>query len=142
MFKQIKNTIKLTTDVYLHTILSKIPNEKKSTILSSYEKDIERIANYFYNSDFFNDDFQLTEDFLKWFHKSLYPEWYIQRKKDEKWREFIWMIPGEYKHIKIISKDWVECTDHEDIPNWDPKREIYTTPENTKKEMKKLVKKG
>ena len=49
------------------------------------------------------------------------------------------MIPGEYKHIKIISNDWIECTDHKDIPDWDPKREIYTSPENTKREMELLV---
>ena len=46
------------------------------------------------------------------------------------------MIPGEYKHIRIISKDWDLCRD---LPNWTPNYELYTLPEDTKREMEQLV---
>lgn len=136
MLEQLKNTIKKTTDVYLNKFLPKIPEDKKSSAIASYEADIEKIADYISNTGFLNADFQLTEDFLKWFHKSLYPEGFIQKQKDEKWKEVIWMIPGEYKHIKIISKDWDLCRD---LPNWTPNYELYTLPENTKKEIGALI---
>ena len=65
MLEQIKNTIKLTTDVYLGKFISKVPDDKKSLLMTSYETDINRISKYFYDSNFFNDYFQLTEIFLK-----------------------------------------------------------------------------
>ena len=43
--------------------------------------------------------------FIKGIHKNFYPEWYIQKSKDERWREFVWMIPGEYRDIELIAKD-------------------------------------
>lgn len=136
MLEQIKNTIKLTTDIYLEKHFPRIPEDKKQIAINAYEKDIERLVNYIYNSWFLNENFLLTEDFIKWFHKSLYPENFIQKKKDEKWREFIWMIPGEYKKIKIISNDRKNARD---LPNWKPNEDIYTLPENTEIEMNQLL---
>lgn len=136
MLEQIKNTIKLTTDIYLEKHFPRIPEDKKQIAINAYEKDIERLANFVYNSWFLNENFLFTEDFIKWFHKNLYPENFFQKKKDEKWREFIWMIPGEYKKIKIISNDRKNARD---LPNWKPNEEIYTLPENTEIEMGKLL---
>jgi len=50
MLEKIKNTIKLTTDIYLEKHLPRIPEDKKQIAINAYEKDIERIANYIYNS--------------------------------------------------------------------------------------------
>lgn len=73
MLEQIKNTIKLTTDIYLEKHFPRIPEDKKQIAISAYERDIDRLANYIYNSWFFNDDFILSEDFIKGLHKYFYP---------------------------------------------------------------------
>jgi len=136
MLEQIKNTIKLTTDIYLEKHFLKIPEDKKQIAINAYEKDIERLANFVYNSWFLNDDFLLSEDFIKWFHKAFYPDWFIQKQKDKEWIEYIWMIPWEYKKIKIISNDRAKCSD---LPNWTPNYDLYALPENTQNEIKKLL---
>lgn len=136
MLEKIKNTIKLTTDIYLEKHFPRIPEDKKQIAINAYEKDIKRLANFVYNSWFLNEDFLLSEDFIKWFHKSFYPDWYIQKQKDQKWREYIWMIPWEYKKIKIISNDRDKCRD---LPNRKPNYDLYTLPENTDKEIKELI---
>lgn len=136
MLEKIKNIIKITTDIYLEKHFSKIPIDKKQIAINAYENDINRIAEFILNIWFFNDNFKLNENFIKWFHKSLYPEWYIQKQKDKFWREILWMIPWEYKKIKIISNDRENA---KDLPNWKKDEEIYTSPEKTEYEMVELL---
>lgn len=126
MINIIKDIISHNLGVYLDEHLTKIPQDKQDIAKEYFQKDIERITNYFNNSDFLNNNFQLTQDFIKWFHKTLYPEWYIQKSKDNKWVEFIWMIPWEYKKIEIIARG-------------NPNKNIYEKVENVENEMKKLL---
>ncbi len=139
MLEQIKNTIKLTTDIYLEKHFPRIPEDKKQIAINAYEKDIERLANFVYNSWFLNDDFILSEDFIKWFHKSFYPDWFIQKGIDEKWIEIIYFIPWEYKKIKTLSSVRKEYKYYWDVPGWNPEKEIYTIPEKTQEDMEKLI---
>ncbi|MDD4151873.1 MAG: Fic family protein [Candidatus Gracilibacteria bacterium] len=141
MLEKIKNTIKLTTDIYLEKHLPRIPEDKKQIAINAYEKDIERIASFVYNSGFLNKDFLLSEDFIKGLHKTFYPEGFTQKGIDENGKEIIWFIPGEYRKIKAFSKARQLAEYCSNIPGWDPQKNIYTDFENISIEMKKNVNK-
>ncbi|MCK9272263.1 Fic family protein [Candidatus Gracilibacteria bacterium] len=126
MTNKIKEIISHNLEIYLEEHLTKIPEDKQDIAKEYFQKDIERITNYFNNSDFLNDNFHLTQDFIKGFHKSLYPEGYIQKSKDNKGVEFVWMIPGEYKKIEIIARG-------------NPNKNIYDKVEDVENKMKKLL---
>ena len=126
MLKQIKNTVKLTTDIYLEKYLPKIPEDKKQIVINAYEKDLERIALFVYNSWFLNDDFLLTEDFIKWLHKIFYPEWFNQKWIDKNWKEVVWMIPWEYKQIDNFSNSKEKSKLFSDLPWWNEQKDQYT----------------
>ncbi len=72
------------------------------TIINWYCSDTERII-YFLKNNILNQDKLSIED-IKWFHKNLYPNWFIQKFRDTNWREIIQMIPGEYRSIELHSK--------------------------------------
>ena len=122
MQEKIKQIIISNLKIYLQDHLKRVPEEKHEIAKQYFHRDMQRIIDYCYEN-FYK---LLSEDFIKWLHKSLYPEWYIQKAKDEKWRDFIWMIPWEYKKIKIIAKE-------------NENQDIYEKVENVEKSMKKLI---
>lgn len=139
MLEKIKNTIKLTTDIYLEKHLPRIPEDKKQLAINAYEKDIERLALFIYNSWFLNADFILSEDFIKWIHKSFYPENFTQKWIDENGKEIIWMIPGEYKKIDNFANTKEKISFFSDLPWWTEEKAQYTKKELVEEEIKKLV---
>lgn len=139
MLEQIKNTIKLTTNIYLEKHIPRIPEDKKQIAISAYEKDIERIANYIYNSWFFNENFLLNEEFIKWLHKTFYPEWFTQKWIDENWKEITWMIPGEYKKIDNFVNTKEKEQFFQDLPWWSLEKAQYTKKELVIDEMQKII---
>lgn len=122
MQEKIKQVIISNLDVYLNEHLKKVPEDKQEIAKEYFYKDIEKITNYCYEN-FWR---ILSEEFIKWLHKSLYPDWYIQKTKDENWNEIIWMIPWEYKKIKIVAKE-------------NKNQDIYEKVENIENSMKKLI---
>lgn len=94
---------------------------------------------FIYNSWFFDDDFLLTENFIKWIHKSFYPENFTQKWIDENWKEIVWLIPGEYKKIDNFANTKEKIRFFSDLPWWTEEKAQYTKKELVEEEMKKLV---
>lgn len=101
---EVRKIVYNNTLSYLKNALLRTPEDKHHLIFAWYTGDTEKLIRYCqqYRE---NPDLRLSEEFIRWLHKSLYPEWYIQRSKDPQGREFIWMIPGEYRTIDIVSND-------------------------------------
>ena len=101
---EVRKIVYTNTLSYLKNALLRTPEDKHHLVFAWYTGDTEKVIQFCqqYRE---NSDLQLSEDFIRWLHKTLYPEWYIQRSKDPQGREFIWMIPGEYRTIDIVSKD-------------------------------------
>ncbi|HBB27181.1 TPA: hypothetical protein DCZ36_01630 [Candidatus Gracilibacteria bacterium] len=140
MLEQIKNVIKLTTDIYLEKHLPRISEDKKQIAINAYNKDIERLANFVLKSLFLNDDSLLTESFIKGLHKTFYPEEFNQKGIDKDGKEIIWMIPGEYKKINNFAKTEDKSEYFRDIPGWTKEKEAYASPENIEAEMQRIIK--
>lgn len=126
MYEQVKSIIKATSDIYINNFLQKIADDKKQLALIAYEKDIDRLSKFCYEEIFLDVDFRLKSPLIKGIHKNFYPEWYIQKSKDERWKEFIWMIPGEYRDIELIAKDA-------------KKQDIYTKTQNIQTLMSQIL---
>ncbi len=122
MQDKIKEVIIWNLETYLKSYLERLPEDKHEIARQSFLKDMERIVQYCV----WNFDNLISEEFIKWLHKTLYPEWYMQKSKDKFGREFIWMIPWEYRKIDISAKE-------------NRNKNIYQKPENVWESMKKLI---
>lgn len=84
-------------------IIQKVEEDKKIALKKWFENHMRSLALYCKKN--FLDKWILTEDFIKWLHKSHYPKWFIQYKDFEKsiWKVAI-MIPWEYKSIENFKR--------------------------------------
>ena len=105
MKHQLRQIITHNLDCYLNLHLEKLLPEQKENAIAHYNNDIDRIMDYCFLNLIDISDNTLSEDFIKWLHKSLYPEWYIQKAKDTNGEEFVWMVPWEYKKVTIIGRE-------------------------------------
>lgn len=121
----IEKIIKDNLQVYLEDHLNKLPPEKHEEAKKYFNQDMNRIIDFCNNNISLN-WVVLNENFIKWLHKSLYPEWYIQYFNDSVWNKLVWMIPGEYKQIDISAKE-------------NANKDIYEKVENVWNSMKKLL---
>ncbi len=121
----IRKIVYSNTLSYLKNALLRTPEDKHNLVFRGYNGDMERII-YFCHECMKNGSFELSEVFIKQLHKTLYPEWYIQKSKDSMWREFIWMIPGEYRDIDMISND-------------NANKDIYLKPREVSGGMQKAI---
>ncbi|PIZ02018.1 hypothetical protein COY60_00545 [Candidatus Gracilibacteria bacterium CG_4_10_14_0_8_um_filter_38_28] len=126
MKEQVRQIVAHNLNCYLNVHLEKLSPEQREIAIVHYNKDIERIAHYCVGQFISTPENTLTEDFIKGLHKSLYPEGYVQKTKDSEGKEFVWMIPGEYKKITIISKE-------------NEGKDIYEKVENVESSIKTLL---
>ena len=112
---------------YLKNALLRTPEDKHNLVFRGYSSDMGRIID-FCRENIKWESFRLSESFIKSLHKTLYPEWYIQKSKDVHGREFVWMIPGEYRNIEMISND-----------NTD--KNIYMKPQDVRQGMDTIIQK-
>lgn len=89
---------------YLKTALLKTSKEKHQIVLNWYVYDTNKIIKYCEDNFINNYDNKLKIDFIKWLHKNLFPEWFIAKNIDVNWKEFVQMIPWEYRNINLHSK--------------------------------------
>lgn len=122
---EVRKVVYNNTLSYLKNALLRTPEDKHHLIFAWYSGDTEKVIQFCqrYREE---PDGQLSEDFMRGLHKTLYPEWYTQRAKDAHGREFIWMIPGEYRTIDINSKD-------------NTNKEIYLKVKDVKTWIQKIV---
>jgi Fic family protein len=110
---------------YLNEVLAKTIPEKQDLIKNMFWIHMERIANYCLEN--YINVLELSEEFIKWLHKSFYPEWY---KIDTiiSWKRVL-MIPGEYKtednRVDSVLEKW--------------KVNKFCDAKHTAKEMQKLI---
>lgn len=121
----VRKVVYTNTLSYLKNALLRTPEDNHDLVFRGYRGDMERII-HFCQEYLKSDSFELRGVFIKQLHKTLYPEWYIQKSKDSRWREFIWMIPGEYRDIDIISND-------------NANKNIYLKPRNINRWMQKII---
>lgn len=128
MNEKLRQMITHNLDCYLNVHLEKILAEQREVAIAHYNKDIDRITEYCALNFIDIPDTILSEDFIKWLHKSLYPEWFVQKFKDSNGVESVWMVPWEYKKIVIIAKE-------------NGGKDIYEKVEKVESSMKALLKK-
>lgn len=122
---EVRKIVYNNTLSYLRNALLRTPQDKHGIIFNGYSGDMERIIRFcqkFVESDNAGPD----EEFIKWLHKTLYPEGYVQKSRTPEWEEFVWMIPGEYKKIDIISKD-------------NANKDVYLKPEKVEQWMQNII---
>lgn len=106
---------------YLKNALLRTPEDKHQLIFNWYAWDMNRIIKYC-ALNFVNIDSKKIEiDFIKWLHKNLFPNWFIQKSRDINWKEFIQMIPWEYRNIDLKSKTNPNKSLYlkwQDVENW------------------------
>lgn len=89
---------------YLKNALLRTPEDKHQLIFNWYNSDTEKVINFCQKKIISNPFFKLSDTIIKELHKNLYPNWFIQKARDINWRDFISMVPGEYRNIELISK--------------------------------------
>lgn len=110
---------------YFNEMKAKVPVEKHEFMEESFLKHMWFIADFVMEN--YINKWYLTEEFIKWLHRSLYPAWYkidtiISGKK-------VTMIPGEYK----TEDNWVDSL----LEEW--KVNKFCEAKHTAKEMQKLI---
>lgn len=106
MFEQIKLIANNTLIHYLNEVLDKSPQEKHDQIKNMFDLHMNKIAQYCID-EFVNKD-TLSEKWIKWLHKILYPAWYTQTTDIENTRwKVVYMIPWEYKSINNKTVNYI-----------------------------------
>lgn len=90
---------------YLESAFFRNNENVHQNILNWYYHDMERII-LFLKENILNNSGKLDIETIKLFHKNLYPNWFIHKNKDINWKEFIQMIPGEFRNINLIAKEF------------------------------------
>lgn len=90
---------------YLKNALLRNRQDKHQLILNWYNSDTERIINFCQKKIISNLFFKLNINIIKELHKNLYPNWFILKNKDINGKEFIQMIPWEYRNINLVAKE-------------------------------------
>ncbi|MDD4151585.1 MAG: deaminase [Candidatus Gracilibacteria bacterium] len=89
---------------YLKNAFLRTPEDKHQLVLNGYVADTNKLIK-FIDENFINKDFEKLEiSFIKGLHKNLFPEGFIAKSKDVNGKEFIQMIPGEFRKINLQSK--------------------------------------
>ncbi len=109
---------KIANKSYLESTLKKIADENiKNQIISMFNSHMVQIAEFCIDN--FINKTELTENFIRWLHKILFPSWYTESQKTIKWDwEVIYMIPWVYKTLKNFN---------------------YVLPKDVKNEMKNFI---
>lgn len=95
--QEILEIIKNAMNHYLKESLWRVSLDRHEQMKNMFNAHMEIIANYCFDN--FINKSELTENFIKWLHKQLYPKDYVQYIKDNKWRNILYMKPWEYKTI-------------------------------------------
>ncbi len=111
---------------YLRNAFLRTAQDKHQLVLNWYLSDTNRLIKYVEENFIYKDAGNLGIDFIKWLHKNLFPEWFIAKNKDTNWREFIQMIPGEFRKINLISKT-------------NPNQNIYSKYQNIENSFKIII---
>ncbi len=78
-------------------IVKNIKNAKQKQLLEEeFKNHMKYVSNFILNSDFWK-TWKLDENFIKQLHKIHYPPNYVETKKNKKWEDIVFMVPGEYK---------------------------------------------
>lgn len=92
---------------YFNEMKSKAQADKHDFMEKSFNAHMSIITDFVMEN--YVEKWFLTEDFIKWFHKILYPAWYTIDKVFPDWRR-VKMIPWEYKKednwVLSVLKKW------------------------------------
>lgn len=123
---QVRKIIYNNTFHYLKNAIFRAPEKAHNTIISWYNSDMERIIEFCQKKIISNPFFKLNENIIKELHKNLYPNWFIQKNTDINGKEFIQMIPWEYRNINLEAKTAID-------------KNIYHKFQEIEKELKILI---
>ncbi|EKD65771.1 MAG: hypothetical protein ACD_49C00088G0001 [uncultured bacterium (gcode 4)] len=114
-------------DKYLKEVLGKNIPEKHTQIKNGFQNHMEVITDYCIEN--YINKSELTEEFIKWLHKILYPVWFRKAVTEKDWSLTIAMTPWEYKTLDndIDSR----------INIWE--KVNFTKVNETEKEVNKLI---
>lgn len=101
---KIKKIVYNNTLHYLRNAFLRTSQDKHQLVLNWYVADTNKLIKYIEENFTCKDVKKLEIDFIKWLHKNLFPEWFITKNKDINWKEFIQMIPWEFRKINLQSK--------------------------------------
>lgn len=99
---EIRKIVYNNTLHYLRYAFYTNKQELHQAILNWYYNDTNKIVN-FINENFIEKEFILSTELIKSLHKIFFPEWFIEKSKDEYSKEFIVMIPWQFRKINTLS---------------------------------------
>lgn len=97
MKEKILESIIYAMNHYLEESLWRVSLDKHEQMKKMFFMHMEQITNYCINK--YINKWELSEEFIKWLHKIIYPPDYRQYITNNKWKQVLYMQPWIYKTI-------------------------------------------